>query len=223
MTDEAVQPAKDSAPERPGLRERKRRATRSAIQRAVLDLASEHGFDRITVEEISAAADVSPRTFFNYFPTKEDALTGDFPAVAELEAAPVFLAEGPGADVLQGLGRLLAAASTEFSRDREENQRRRLVLRENPLLFAKRMSYLHRFEDDLADMVARRLVADDPAAARDEAALRGRAKLLSLLGYATLRYAYGGWVEADDASTLAEHILDAFGQLDEVLASTAPR
>src|SRR5690606_16497603 len=138
----------------------------------------------------SAAADVSPRTFFNYFPTKEDALIGDFPAVAELEAAPVFLAEGPGADVLQGLGRLLAAASAEFSRDREENQRRRVVLRENPLLFAKRMSYLHRFEDDLADLVAQRLVADDPAAARDEATLRGRAKLLSLLGYATLRYAY---------------------------------
>jgi AcrR family transcriptional regulator len=70
-----------------GMRERKRRATRNSIQRAVLVLALERGFDRVTVEEISQAAEVSPRTFFNYFSTKEAAVIGDVPTMPTGEAA----------------------------------------------------------------------------------------------------------------------------------------
>ncbi|MBT0768785.1 TetR family transcriptional regulator [Kineosporia sp. J2-2] len=61
----------------PGLRERRKRATREALTQAALTLAAGHGLEHVTVEAISEAAGVSPRTFFNYFATKEDAVVGD--------------------------------------------------------------------------------------------------------------------------------------------------
>ncbi|MFE9251252.1 TetR family transcriptional regulator [Streptomyces sp. NPDC007088] len=58
---------------RPGLRERKKQATRNAIAEAAVRLAAEHGAENVTVEAISEAAGVSPRTFFNYFSGHDDA------------------------------------------------------------------------------------------------------------------------------------------------------
>ncbi|ANY08921.1 hypothetical protein AFB00_24635 [Pseudonocardia sp. HH130630-07] len=59
-----------------GRRERKKLATRQALVDAAVELFAEHGFDETTVAQIAERADVSTRTFFLHFPTKEDVLVG---------------------------------------------------------------------------------------------------------------------------------------------------
>jgi AcrR family transcriptional regulator len=90
-----------------GLRECKRLATRRAIQHAVLTLSSERGIGHVTVEDISRVANVSPRTFFNYLPSKDAALIGDAPGMASAEDIEIFVAGGPNSDVLADLAVLL--------------------------------------------------------------------------------------------------------------------
>src|ERR687890_697446 len=76
-----------------GLRERKKLATRLALHQAALQLVAERGLDAVSVDDIAARADVSPRTFFNYFPTKDDAVLGLDPAA--LRRTAQALAERP--------------------------------------------------------------------------------------------------------------------------------
>ncbi|MCK7622341.1 TetR family transcriptional regulator [Streptomyces sp. RS10V-4] len=65
-------PQEDDA--RTGLRERKKRATRVALSQATIRLCVQHGWDNVTVEDIAAAANVSVRTFRNYFSGKAEAI-----------------------------------------------------------------------------------------------------------------------------------------------------
>jgi AcrR family transcriptional regulator len=60
-----------------GLRERKKQKTKEAIQREAMRLFLERGYEETTIEQIADAAEISPSTFFNYFPTKEDVVLFD--------------------------------------------------------------------------------------------------------------------------------------------------
>src|SRR5690625_3166248 len=92
-----------------GRREQKKLETRRAIRNAGLDLALENGLESLTVELIAHTAGVSPRTFFNYFASKEDALVTEAAEGASLLSA--FLLERPAEEPpLQALHNAITAS-----------------------------------------------------------------------------------------------------------------
>ncbi|BDZ65705.1 TetR family transcriptional regulator [Agromyces mangrovi Wang et al. 2018] len=204
----------------PGLRERKRRATRHAIQLAALRLTLEHGFDRVTVEEITRAADVSPRTFFNYFPSKTAALTGDVPTFPD-GAAEVFASAGPTGRLADDLGELFAAVVAEQADDLEVVALRRDVMQEHPQLMEGQFAGLMAFEDRLRALVARRLEVTDPGLAADPAARDDRTMLVAMTAVGVITYAWRSWAEQlDPQRPLEARMQEAFRRVYEVLAET---
>jgi AcrR family transcriptional regulator len=87
---------------RPGLRERKKQKTRETIIQVALELFSEQGYEKTTIAEIADAAEVSPRTIFAYFPSKEDILFSDLVQVQE-RLAKALRERAEGATTLDAL------------------------------------------------------------------------------------------------------------------------
>ena len=87
----------------PGLRERKKLATRQALSAAAIRLALEQGFDNVRVEDIAEAAGVSPRTFNNYFSSREEAIIAARNAQVE-RMAEALLARPAEESLLEALG-----------------------------------------------------------------------------------------------------------------------
>ncbi|NUR85204.1 MAG: TetR family transcriptional regulator [Nonomuraea sp.] len=85
-----------------GLRERKRERTRTAISEAAIALFVEHGFEQVSITQVAEAAEVSRRTLFAYFPTKEDLVVHRF-ADHESEPARIVRARPPDTTPLQAL------------------------------------------------------------------------------------------------------------------------
>ena len=151
-----------SSPAEPsGLRERKKAKTRAAIQRHALRLFREQGYSATTVDQIAAAAEISPSTFFRYFPTKEETVLYDPFDPLLIAAALAQPAE------LSPIGAL--RATVEVIREQlsgeaweQERQRQLLVFREPEL----RLAVMDKFAkgiDLLAGMAAERTgrAADD--------------------------------------------------------------
>src|SRR3954463_10704149 len=92
----------------PGLRERKKEQTRQHIADTARRLFLERGFDRVTVAQIARAADVSQKTVFNYFPTKEDLFYWRMETFEEDLLAAVR-ERAPGESALTAFGRFLLA------------------------------------------------------------------------------------------------------------------
>lgn len=202
-----------------GVRERKRIATRNAIELAVLTLALERGYAGVTVEEVSHAAGVSPRTFFNYFPTKEAAVIGDVPELPGDDEIERFVTAGPDESILDGIRDLLiSTADLEPNPDGADIETlRRELLREHPYLFTLRMASMKQFEAELVTVVERRLVRDDPRVAEDAEHLHSRARLVTFVAFAGIRHAWSCWAETGGRGALADRLADSFGQLQELV------
>ncbi len=206
-----------TSPDEPGLRERKRLATRRAIQRAALQVVRERGLDGATVDEMARIADVSPRTFFNYFPSKEDAILGDVPTLEGNPAVEWFVTDrGP---ILRGLGRVIVEGSASLLSDVELVAERRALSRMHPELGVRRMANVHRFEQELTDLAALRLRSEHPKLSDDE--VLDRARLVALTGFSFIRHAWFAWLDHPDASPgLPELVERSFEMGAELVASS---
>jgi AcrR family transcriptional regulator len=139
-----------------GLRERKKRETRRAINVAALDLVEEKGFAAVTTEEIAARAGVSARTFFNYFPSKESAVLGSSPD--DLEDYAAQLQEQRGDETpLDSLHRVLTGMLTPSSLDRDVRAKRRRIVLGEPALAPALVGNNIRLENALTAALERRL------------------------------------------------------------------
>jgi AcrR family transcriptional regulator len=146
-----------------GLRERKKAKTKAAIQQHAMRLFGERGYQATTVEQIAAAAEVSPSTFFRYFPTKEDVVLYDALDPVLLEA---FRAQPAELSPIQALRGAMWAVFGELpAGEVAVQQERDALIRSVPELRARMLDEfaksLDLFAEIVADRVGRR--ADDPA------------------------------------------------------------
>jgi AcrR family transcriptional regulator len=142
-----------------GLRERKKARTREAIIDAALDLFARKGFDATTIEDIAAAADVSPRTFFRYFDSKVDLVMAHNEAHGD-KVAPLVVArpasEGPLEALRQVMQQMLLELLVDPSVVREFQ-----VMMGAPTLRKLAREHFYEEEAELVSAFAARLGTDD--------------------------------------------------------------
>ncbi|MET4925236.1 TetR family transcriptional regulator [Streptomyces sp. PSRA5] len=139
-----------------GLRERKKQATRAALAEAAVRLAAEHGAENVTVEAISNAAGVSPRTFFNYFDSHDDAFVMMDTQIGErircaVRDAPAELSP------LDAVREAMAGELADVEERHEVWSLRAKVLQKSPHLLARGLGLHMAEERDLARTIAHRL------------------------------------------------------------------
>jgi AcrR family transcriptional regulator len=187
-----------------GLRERKKARTRAAIREHALRLFRENGYQRTTVEQIAAAAEVSPSTFFRYFPTKEDVVLQDDMDTRMVEA----LERQPAG--LSPLSAVRAAVRDAFASyteaDLEVIAETTLLSKTVPEIRARATDEFTRTIGVIGEALAKR--AGRPA---DDLAVRTAAG--AIIGVMmSLTLPWDGW--SSDMQTIE----DLFGRIDQALA-----
>src|ERR1700721_895699 len=190
---------------RASLRERKKLATRRSLRRHALDLVAQRGLMHVTVEDIAEAADVSPRTFFNYFPSKEAALFGTDP-----ELLPVLrermIHTAPGESALEALrmimvsdGRAVADELSALGGDPVDWFHRMKGAHTDPQLRAARAAQRAMVERAIAEGLAERLGTDPE---RDP-----YPSLLAVTAASVFRASLSFW-GGSGGTTPLEHLID---------------
>jgi AcrR family transcriptional regulator len=188
------------------LRERKKEATRQALHEAALSLALEHGLEAVTRDAIADEANVSRRTFSNYFASKEDAiLYGDETRVRNLlrHLATRPLDEPPW----QALTNATLAQYAERGKVDPVWLARLRLLRRHPSLIAKQTSAQAEFENDLA----RDIAARDPGHPDEPM----RSRIMAAVYLTTLRVSGAAWSERNGPEPLIDAIRTGLARVAE--------
>jgi AcrR family transcriptional regulator len=178
-----------------GLRERKRAQTAEAIHLAAAELVLERGLDATTIDAISERADVSTRTFFNYFPSKEDAILGIDEGAVAAELDRVRDYEG---DPLGATFDLIFALFEAGGGPRTKTALKRSVMQKNPQLMTRQMLRVAELEDRLSGILAAWLAQEPRFADDTEAERTEQARVILGICLATVRVSMKRWAHTDD-------------------------
>ncbi|MHC5264330.1 TetR family transcriptional regulator [Streptomyces sp. UC4497] len=205
-------------------RERKKRATRAALVEAAVRLAAQHGVENVTVDAISETAGVSPRTFFNYFDSRDEV----FVMVGAESSARVRRAVLDAPRDLTALEALRDAMAMELQEVEKQQELWRLhadVLRRSPDLLARSIGAHMADEIGLAEAIAERIGAGSPLFSDDRRAgstaeheERRRAlglypRLLAAVGATACRVAVEHWCVRQDDTTFTDVFREVFEQV----------
>jgi AcrR family transcriptional regulator len=193
-----------------GLRERKKLATRLALHQAALELVAERGLDGVSVDDIAARADVSPRTFFNYFSTKDDAVLGLDPTATERLVA-AFRARPATESPVQAMRAVARAQAEEMAGETELWPLRLTVIDQHPVLVGRLAATFGESEHALAVAIAERT-----GTRLDADVYPG---LLAATAGAAIRAALHLWGHAGDFTASLPDLVD---QAWDVLAAGLP-
>jgi AcrR family transcriptional regulator len=139
-----------------GLRERKKQRTKASIQREALRLFKKRGYDETTIEDIAEAADISPSTFFNYFPSKEDVVIYD---EYDPQVFAALMAD-TGRPLGQSILDAIEAMAGIFESDRDAIYERAKLSLEVPELRARTWEELEKAQRQFAAVMAVRMGRD---------------------------------------------------------------
>lgn len=204
----------DATLEQLGRRERKKAETRRAIRAAALARALDLGVENLTVTEITEAVDIAPRTFFNYFACKEEALVADGAEAAadlreRIRARP--LGEAPLATLRAALTESDSLIWAEAGRE-QALARQRLIQEHTPLL-SQQLAQFALIERAFAESLAERMGVDPDRDLRPE--------MLAAVTVGVVRVAVRRW-SADGSEPLVSVISRAFDLLDEGALTDPP-
>jgi len=166
----------------PGLRERKQQQTRERLKRAAMALFLERGFEATTIDDIAATADVSRRSFFHYFASKEDVVAAwQEDAAAALVAE--ILARPADESMLTAAENAIAAAVKRI--DPAEAAAMSRLKRDNPALHARDQLKYEKLERALAEGLAERSGRKSD---------RLKARLVAMISTGAMRVGGESWI-----------------------------
>ncbi|WP_327315274.1 acyl-CoA-like ligand-binding transcription factor [Streptomyces sp. NBC_01235] len=184
-------PHETSAAPALGLRERKKLQTRARIRREAYRLFTEQGYEATTVDHIADAAEVSPSTFFRYFPSKEDVVVQDEYDPALATALRERPADEPIVDAL--LASLRGPLGAMLQQDREDLLLRTRITFTDPAIRARNVAEQERSERAIAEIIAER-------SGRDASDLEIKCAAAAIIGVFTALVRH--WVEGDGKEDL---------------------
>jgi AcrR family transcriptional regulator len=191
-----------------GLRDRKREATRTSIWQSAMRLFADRGYDEVTVEEIADVCELSPRTFFRYYASKEDVLF----AGTELRRT-VFLDSLAGQPAGTGPFEAIEGASramvVHYEPDREALRIRARIVEAAPSLRTRNAGLPQQWDHDVTEQ----LRVSGRAAGMTDLEL----SLVAGVAMTALRVCIAEWIASD--RELSDLIDTAFGTVGTGLAA----